>query len=598
MMRNGTLSCVFVQVWQMLENQAKRIKEEGSSLKVSVDARAFFVTASAGYSQSEDNSESQQDMSKSTTRSKTVIGASIDPVTGTIPPTLQPGLLSGETASFCHMLSMIPGVKDDTMKACHNFAKSQRFCYSNLPKTVDPTNNFQTLKEHVFASRSFEHCLTDFGVPLFGLKLGGESFTGFQEFPHKSLDECMMDCSKQNCSLAIVRNGVCQMCTPQPRERYVLFDDGKYGVEDCSYVLRTEANTNVGFVEKGGAKRCIADRGADFDDSNCFKHLTSCEENEDCFGIVRQLPKSHINEDVGQAIGLRLSDSDFVFGENKGVSTVQLSVKQPEKCLFMRDIMQRFIPGSVPKRDIRGRMMAERHFGKWLRKAADVCSSRCLKIPGCDSMEVRWPDMEGDLRALLQHFVQQSKYWARNSHNRSPYVLNDPTREVIDVTDTDRPRLRDPRAIIAKIKHEPLFENETFGMNAPIDIMDINPKVILSTFAELEDSQLWGRLNYDFCKDRFRDLLLNLKCSYFSKSEVFIQHAKTKWCQKSEKFCDFKTGIFAEMKSYRSNIFHNMGPSAMDRASPMDRAPRHLSPKNAKRLAGIMKRISSLTDSK
>jgi hypothetical protein len=124
---------------------------------------------------------------------------------------------------------------------------------------------------------------------------------------------------------------------------------------------------------------------------------------------------------------------------------------------------------------------------------------------------------------------------------------------LIDVTETDR-RGIDPKFKVESVHHAPMSVNETFDESAKLDIMDIDPLIIQQSYHDVEDSNNWGKSPYDYCSERDRDLILNMKCTYFSKSEVTIQHAKTKWCQKSDKFCDFKTGIFSELKSYRANI--------------------------------------------
>lgn len=531
----------------MLEREATRLKEEGSSLKVSVDANAFMVSASAAHSQSDDQSQREGVKNKQTRRSKTVIGAPIDPVTGTIPSTLQPGLLSGEVATFCHMLAMVPGVKRDTIRACDKFVQSQRFCYTNLPKTVDPTNDFQTLKEHVFASRSFEHCLEDFGVPIFGWKLAGGAFNGSEKYPHKTLDECMMDCSKNNCSLAMFQNGVCRMCTPTPSERKVVFDDKKYTKETCSEALRKEAFTNVGFLNKDGS--CIGDRGVSFDDSNCFKNLIPCSENEHCFGIVRQLPKSHMFHDVVEPIGLKLSIGDFVRGHNLGTSTVKVTLKQPEKCFLTRDIIERFMPGPVQERNAHGRAKARSILQDVMRKTADACKPRCESLDGCDSFEVRWPGIEDDLKSPFSELISFTALNDRTDGNRYPYVSNDPEKELIDTTEVRR-GIGEPSAKIEDIEHEPSFVNETFGTH---HFTQIDPNVIRIVYNDSEDSIHWGSES-TVCKDRNVPLQLTMKCTFFAKHEVTIQNRETNWCHKSEKFCDFISGVFVEKDWFRVNI--------------------------------------------
>jgi hypothetical protein len=89
------------------------------------------------------------------------------------------------------------------------------------------------------------------------------------------------------------------------------------------------------------------------------------------------------------------------------------------------------------------------------------------------------------------------------------------------------------------------------------DFMAMDPKHAEDLYPRL-DSAKWGKEGMDRCRRNILTLNITLKCNQFNHRTVELVKLKSKWCRKSEHFCDFKTGIFAELNHVNTggeNVF-------------------------------------------
>lgn len=517
------------QVMILTEHLAKKLKTQSESISAGAEVKAMFLQASISAEHGTESGERSENEMKNTQTFKTVTGEKMDPETQKIPTALQPGILSAELASICSLFEI--GNRDSEIgQKCFEFVKSQRFCYSNLPSKVDRTNDFQTLREHVFSIRSFEHCLDAMGTPVFGWKFKNQNIPEIRSVD-TDIANCMMDCSVENCPLALVSNGKCHICSLRKHDRgqteiFNVTDNGdEYSTQTCfDQIVKNGANS--GWVNSDGS--CVVDYGSAESDDHCFNNIEPCVENEDCFGIVQKRPHSHSKDDPFGVVGLPLNIGDEVVADSLGESFLEMSLSHEEKCLLEKSIFHRFLPGEIPVEIRNGMRRGEVLFNSVLHDAANVCAKQSLQIEGADSFEIKWADIEEDLNIDMRDLSVEP------ANSEFSIYPDPPNAKMIDVTTFSKG---------SKAK----LETDVKDHNLARPLMDMKPRVVQQYYRNDVPAEWWGKPR-DQCLNGASPLRLGFMCRYFKNNEVTINSRQTDWSRKSKAFSDLKTGAFVNIQ--------------------------------------------------
>jgi hypothetical protein len=96
-----------------------------------------------------------------------------------------------------------------------------------------------------------------------------------------------------------------------------------------------------------------------------------------------------------------------------------------------------------------------------------------------------------------------------------------------------------------------------FNESQVADFIAIDPTAGQNFYPPLESAK-WGKEGEDTCRRNVHTLELNIHCFQYNRHTIELVKLKSKWCRKSEHFCDFKTGIFAELNHVNTggeNVF-------------------------------------------
>lgn len=173
------------EIRSMSEKTVSEASREDSSFDVKASVRALFVTASAGYGESQSHSEATQNFDSNSTVNRYVTGEKPNMGSLTFDIATKPGVLDADYRPICEL---IPKNMTTLRRKCFEVSKSKAFCYTQFPEWEAGVEDVELLKQYFILMRQFEQCSEE-EPPMFGFKI-----IGSRERSNVTLRDCALSC--------------------------------------------------------------------------------------------------------------------------------------------------------------------------------------------------------------------------------------------------------------------------------------------------------------------------------------------------------------------------------------------------------------------